>query len=275
MIRSTSVAMRRLLLLAGFLVFLAGFQLFVLTDYTDSYFAWTIQPPMTAAFLGGGYFASFLLEFLASREKEWARARIAVPAVFVFTTLTLIATLLHVDRFHFNSPIAIARFAAWFWLAIYALVPPAMVGIWIRQRRMAGEDSSRTAPLSIVIRVVVAMQAVLMLAIGFGLFLAPSLTAPFWPWKLTALTSRAVGAWLLGVGIYALHAAWENDRFRISAGLVSYFAFGLLEIVALLRYPNDIDWTNPGSWGYTAFVISILAVGLIAIVKRPGTHKPT
>jgi hypothetical protein len=36
--------MRWLLRAAGFLVLLAGFQLFILTEFTDQYFAWTIQP---------------------------------------------------------------------------------------------------------------------------------------------------------------------------------------------------------------------------------------
>ena len=105
--------MKWLLLAAGFLVFLAGFQLFILTEYTDRYFAWTIQPYITAAFLGAGYFSSFLMEFLASRKKQWVDARIAVPAVLTFTTLTLIATLLHLDRFHFNSPSMLAQVATW------------------------------------------------------------------------------------------------------------------------------------------------------------------
>jgi hypothetical protein len=35
------------------LVFLAGVQLFILSEQTDRYFAWTIVPPLTAALLGG------------------------------------------------------------------------------------------------------------------------------------------------------------------------------------------------------------------------------
>jgi hypothetical protein len=107
-----------------------------LTEQTNLYFAWTIQAPLTAAFLGEGYFASFLLEVLAAREREWARTRIAVPAVFTFTTLTLIATVLHADRFHFNAPFLSAQAAAWFWLAIYAIVPPTMLVVWVRQLRL-------------------------------------------------------------------------------------------------------------------------------------------
>jgi len=47
--------MRSLLLAASFMVFLAGFQLFILTEQTEHYFAWTIQPPLIEAFLGAGY----------------------------------------------------------------------------------------------------------------------------------------------------------------------------------------------------------------------------
>ncbi|MBA3629040.1 MAG: hypothetical protein H0W55_05095 [Actinobacteria bacterium] len=44
--------MRKLLWIAGFLVFLAGMQLFVFTERTEIWFAWTIDVPLTAAFLG-------------------------------------------------------------------------------------------------------------------------------------------------------------------------------------------------------------------------------
>jgi len=73
-VRELSLGMRGLLVAASVLVFLAGFQLFILTEQTEHYFARTIQPPLTAAFLGAGYWSSFLLEFLASRERIWARA---------------------------------------------------------------------------------------------------------------------------------------------------------------------------------------------------------
>src|SRR5206468_11630163 len=103
---------------AGALVFLAGLQLTVLTEQTNEYFAWTITPPLTAAFLGAAYWAAVPVEVIAARQTIWAKARVAVPAIWLFTTLTLVATLVHFDRFHFSSPIASAQGAAWFWLEI-------------------------------------------------------------------------------------------------------------------------------------------------------------
>src|SRR5437016_12101765 len=113
-IRPVIAPMRWLLYAASTLAFLAGLQLSLLTEQTDTYFAWTIAPPLTAAFLGAAYGAAVPVELIAAREKLWAKARVAVPAIWLFTTLTLVATLVHFGKFHFSSPIASAQGAAWF-----------------------------------------------------------------------------------------------------------------------------------------------------------------
>ena len=63
--RPLTAGMRSLLIVAGVLVALAGIQLFVFSDRTDRFFAWTIEPPLTAAFLGASYWASVVFEFYA------------------------------------------------------------------------------------------------------------------------------------------------------------------------------------------------------------------
>ena len=143
-----SKGMSLILLAASILVLAAGIDLTLLTEQTATSFAWTIQSFMTAAFLGAGYLASFILEFLAFREKTWANARVAVPSVFLFTTLTLVATLLHLDKFHLNSPIFSAMVAAYIWLAIYIAVPIAMLILLIYQIRLQGATPKRKATLT-------------------------------------------------------------------------------------------------------------------------------
>lgn len=260
--------MKWLLTAAGFLVLLAGFQLFVLSDFTNLYFAWTIQPSLTAAFLGGGYFASAILEFLSSRKNHWGEGRIAVPAVFTFTTLTLLATLLHLNRFHFYSRLIFAQSAAWFWLAIYAIVPPVMLVMWVRQRRATGEDPERTFKLPRFLRAVLLAQGVASIAWGMGLFVSPAMFAGYWPWALTPLTSRAVGAWMVGVGILAAHSTIENDFVRVKVGMKSFVVFGILELAALIRYPTSFAWTSISGWSYLCLVISIIVVGAYSIWIR-------
>jgi hypothetical protein len=261
-IRPVITGMRWMLLIASGLVFIVGIQLVILTEYTDRYFAWTINPPLTAAFLGAGYWASFAMEYLASRKRAWAQARIAVPAVLIFTTLTLIATLLHLDRFHLNHPDLPTRTAAWVWLAVYAIVPPAMAALLVLQLRVPGADPPRQAPLPRWTHAILIVHALLMVPLGAALFLAPQATAPLWIWTLTPLTARAVGAWLLALGVAAAHSSWENDWQRVQIATMSYTIFGIFQLLGLARYPLTVDWSRPQSWIYVLFLLSVLFVGV-------------
>lgn len=266
--------MRRLLFVAGALVFLAGLQLYLLTEHTDRYFAWTIDPPLTAAFLGAGYGASVALEWLAAREQAWARARIAVPAVFVFTTLTLVATLLHLDKFHFGDPSVITVALTWLWVAIYAGVPPIMLVLFFVQTRVAGADAPRSIRLPMWMRACLFAHALLFLAFGIALFVAPETLASSWPWLLTPLTARAVAAWLLGIGVAAAHAVREDDPTRVGAAMVSYVVLALLQLIALARYPGDVAWARPKAWIYVAVLLSMLIVGAYGTRSSRRSRAP-
>jgi hypothetical protein len=256
-----SKGMRLILLAASILVLTAGIDLTLLTEQTATSFAWTIQSSITAAFLGAGYLASFLLEFLAYRQKTWANARVAVPSVFLFTTLTLIATLLHLDKFHLSSPIASAMIAAYLWLAIYIAVPIAMLALLIYQIRLQGSTPNRKATLYTWMRLVLGAQGAIMLVTGIILFLFPATASTFWPWELTPLTSRAIGAWLIGIGVIALHMTWENDHGRNRIAYISYAVLGILQAVTLVRYFGEVNWSTVGSWIYLLIVISIILIG--------------
>ena len=257
-----SKGMSLILLAASILVLAAGIDLTLLTEQTATSFAWTILSFMTAAFLGAGYLAAFILEFLAFREKTWANARVAVPSVFLFTTLTLVATLLHLDKFHLNSPIFSAMVAAYIWLAIYIAVPIAMLILLIYQIRLQGATPKRKATLTTWMRLALATQGTIMLVTGIILFISQATASTFWPWALTPLTSRAIGAWLIGIGVIALHMTWENDHQRNRIAYISYAALGILQAVSLVRYAGEVNWSTAGSWIYLIFVISIIPIGL-------------
>ena len=275
--RPLAHGLRRLLLVYCGLGVLTGIPLFLGTEHTDRYFAWTIKPPLTAAFLGAGYWASAGLNLLAARERTWARARIAVPAGLVFTSLMLVATLVHLDRFHFHSTIRIAQTVTWIWLVVYVLVPSLMLVLLAFQLRVRGTDVPRAAPLPRWMRLALALQGLVMLSVGAALFVDPSGTASIWPWPLTPLTSRAVGAWLVGVSVVALQMAWEGDLGRARAGLIGYAILGGLQCVALLRYPKTPDWSGPSAWLYLLFVLSVLGVGLYgwARTRRASIGRTT
>jgi hypothetical protein len=273
--RPLTNAMKWLLLAASILVFLAGIQLFVLTENTDRYFAWTIDPPLTAAALGGAYWASSAMELGASRQPTWARARIALPAVMVFTTLTFVTTLLHLDRFHLGNGFAVStQLVTWGWIAVYALVPALMSILLVHQLRAAGRVEPRRNPLPPWLRVVLGLHAVVLLTYGFALFVAPLSTMSLWPWTLTPLTARAIGAWLLSLGLAAVQANAENDWGRVTVATHTYALLGILEFVALLRYPSSVDWAQPAAAIYVLFLASVLLVGIYGfLTTRRIAHR--
>ena len=126
-VRRTLPLMRALLMVFCALTALAVGALFVLSDNTAETFAWTIKPSITAAFLGAGYAAGFVLVALSLRDPVWAHNRVPVLTIFVFVALTLVATLVHINKMHFDDDFGglsfLAKAAAWFWLAVYVVRP--------------------------------------------------------------------------------------------------------------------------------------------------------
>lgn len=264
----TTSAMRGLLFLAAVLVFIIGIPLTLASTATETFFAWTIASPLTAAFLGASYWAAGVLEWMASRRRRWCDARIAVPAVLLFTTLTLAVTLIHIDRFHFDAGAGITLVVTWAWLIVYATVPVLMAAILVLQRRRVGVDAPRQAPLPRFARPMLFAQGAILGVIGLALLLAPVASASLWPWALTPLTGRAIGAWLLSLGVAALHAGLENDRVRIRPAAVAYLVLVLLQAAALGRFAGEFAWGTVAGWAYLAFLAWMLALGLALNLHR-------
>ncbi|MCC6626788.1 MAG: hypothetical protein IT340_05215 [Chloroflexi bacterium] len=272
--RPTLPLTRAWLLAAIALDVVAGVQLFVLAEATATFFAWTIAPPVTAAFLGANYWAGSILIFLASRERSWARARIALYGVLAFTALMLAATLLHLDRFHLGGerPVS-AVVAGWSWLVVYVVALVWQLAIAVAQQRDRRPDPPRQTPLPTWVRLLLAGQCALLVVVGLLLFAAPAVAAPLWPWTLTPLTARAVGSWLVGIGIVSGQIVWENDIYRTRAGLVSSVALGLLQLVVVARYADTLDWSRPAIWLYVLVAASTLPYAGLAVrglARRPG-----
>ena len=273
--RPLTPAMRRMLLSAAVLVFGVGVPLLVMTEYTDALFAWTVQPPLTAAFLGGCYWAAGVLELVAAREPVWVRARASVPGVLLFTILTCVVTAVNVRHFNLRSP------AAYAWIAVYFCVPPVLAWIWRRQATSPGADEPRTMPMPRWIRATFLLLAAGLLGYGGLMFAAPSVVAGGWPWELNppegtyshlVRMEPYIGAWLLGLGVVAACTARENDLRRVRCVLAAGVALPLLEALALARYPSLVRWAHPVIWVFGLALLALLiasAAGL-ARLRRAG-----
>jgi len=208
---------------------------------TGRLFAWTIKPtitPMTlgAVYLGGAYF--FVMAF---RATEWHTIKAGFVAVGTFASLMGVATIIHWDRFNHS------HVAFWLWAGLYFTTPILVWGVWWanrRRRSAAGPDDVMLAPVA---RLLMGATGAIAVAAGLFLFLLPNQAIDLWPWHLTPLTSRVLGAmFMLGIASLGVvtDARWTSARLMLQ---VEVFMLTLI-LVAAARAHAEFDASNPMTW---------------------------
>ena len=252
---------KRALLAASALVFIVGIQLFVLTEQTDRFFASTINPPITAAFLGAAYWAAAVLFSWAARQRHRERIWIAALPEATVAVLLLIATQLHLDKFHDDL-------FGYFWVAVYAIAAPVLIYLIAGTHSAPGAEAGPVLPLPPWLRLVLALQATVFAIYGIGLFVSPSGFDGAWPWPLTPLTARAIAAFLLGFAMAAAIAVRGNSLRRLRGAALTYAVLGALELLAAVLHSSDFR-DAAALPGFLAFFATVLAAGLAgALLNR-------
>jgi hypothetical protein len=185
--------------------------------------------------------------------------------------------LIHIDRFHTDSSDPLTFFATWSFIGTYVFVPPAVFIGLVHQLRMPGVDPPRKSRLPAWFRITLGVHAATMLIVGAALVVVPATADTVWPWALTELTGRAVGAFGFATGLVAAIALFEDDWERILAAVTIYPVLGVLELIVLVRYHSELNWASPTSWVYLAFLLSVLLAGLAAwfVARRELTARRT
>jgi hypothetical protein len=260
--------LRWFFVVAAVLAFIAGILLFVLATETDRFFSWTIEPPLTAAFLGAAYWAACVLLAWGARQESWAAvAQTVLPPVFVIAALLLIATVVHLDKFDFDSVFG------WFWLVVYVLVVPLLVYYVVEHFRREKLEVGGGPPIPTPLRGALITQAAAMLAVGLALSSFPGRTDGLWPWELTPLTKEVIAAFLLGFGLGALGAWRENDLDRLQGAALAYATLGALELAAFAIHSGDVTASGLGTAVYLGFWAIVLATGAYGLIARSAAAR--
>lgn len=269
MVASTSSGLRWFFGVSAALALIAGIQLFAAAGDTDRFFSWTIEPPLTAAFLGAAYWAACVLLAWAARQRDWLRARTALPPVLTIAVLLAVATLIHLDRFHHDL-------YGRFWEIVYAIVVPLLVYLIWAQPKGSGVEAGVGRPLAGWLRAALGAQAAVLLVYGVLLYVAPVGLHSIWPWPLTPLTGRAIGAFLCGFGVAAAFALKENALERLQGSALAWGVLGALELLAVAIHADDLAATGAATALYVAFFASVLGLGAYGALEtergRAGTR---
>jgi hypothetical protein len=238
------------IIIIPFLV-LAFIVLFGFPHQTARLFAWTISSTMTAmtlasAYLGGAYFFACV-----SRAKRWNVVQTGFAAVALFASLLGVTTILHWDKFNHRNV------AFWLWAALYFTTPFLVVICWLTNQRVAAPPAPDEVRIGRVARWTIVVVGMLALVQGVVMFIAPALVIPVWPWMLTPLTCRVIGAiFCLGsAGIVAvIDPRWSTLRLMFRVELVM---IGLI-LVSAARAWREFDPAKPLTWLLLAGFVFVL-----------------
>src|SRR4051812_36776126 len=211
--------------------------LFFYADRTATLWAWKLQPEITAMVLGSVYAGGAYFFARVLLGAPWPSVAAAFPAIIVFVWIAGIATLLHTDRFIKDA----IPFGAW--VVLYAITPFLVPWLVARNHRRYGGLSGAPMPRAVVRAL--GLTGGVLLALGVLFLVVPDIAIDAWPWTLTPLTGRVMGAVLAMYGTIwlavAVHGTWAGARIPLQAQTVG-LAFVLLG-VALGE--DAVDWGNP------------------------------
>ena len=241
--------------------------LYLFPNHTRELFAWGIQPRMSAMMLGAAYLAGAYFFVRVASRARWHWIAVGFLPVTTFAALMGIATILHWDRFNHGS---ISFFA---WIGLYFTTPFIVFLLWLRNRSMDPGPPSRDRRVPRLVRLVIGIVGGLALLTSMVLFLQPGFMISAWPWQLTPLTARVMGALfaLTGVGelAIALDARWSAVRIALQSQMIGIAAIAL----AMVFSWSNFNQANPFTWIFLASILFLLIVSSLFYLEMETRGK--
>jgi hypothetical protein len=225
-------------------------------SHTATYWAWTIQPAMSAVWVGAGYtFGACAISTMLLLNR-WRTAILAIVATIPFSYAMIIATLLHLDRFATGS----IRF--WVWLVIYLVLPIGLPIIWLVNRGADPGVEPGEELLPGWLGRTLGTIGVVICVFALALFVFPGTVGRVWPWVLTPLMAQVVAGWLTFFGTGAAMFTVERRMRAVRAFLPSVAVWFTVLGVAALFHLDDFKRGAASTGVYFVAVTVVVAASL-------------
>lgn len=223
-------------------------------------FAWPVMPALTAMILGAVYLGGAYFFFRAARAHQWHAIKGGFLPIATFATLMGVATVLHWGKFTHS------HVAFWLWAFLYFTTPFLIVGVWVRNRRREDRRPVDDVTVPAAMARIIGAIGVLAVAVSVFLFLFPEQAIEVWPWMLTPLTARTMGA-IFALGVAAVGAFSERrwSAFRIMVQVEVFML--VLIVIAGIRSAADMDPSNVLTWLFAAGFPGLVVVSIVLYAR--------
>jgi hypothetical protein len=233
---------------------------------TKRLFAWQIKPTMSAMVLGSVYLGGAYFFLRVVRARRWHTVAGGFLPVGTFASLMGVTTILHWDRFlHGNL-------AFWLWVALYFSTPFLVFVVFARNQREYRPGTGGEILLPPAAAGILVVAGGLSVAMGAFLYLFPHRAIDIWPWQLTPLTARMLGA-IFALGLAGLGAArerrWSAARILIQVACVML----VLILLAGVRAHREFDSGNPLTWLFAAGFIGTTVAAVLLYVRMEARAR--
>ena len=120
------------------------------------------------------------------------------------------------------------------------------------------------------VRVVLLISALMQLFFGVRLLLNPASITDMWPWPMTSITARLLGASTLVSVPLALLSIWFNRFSAARLPMIMVLMYRVLQLLAGFIHFYKFDLKAPVTWNYFGGGGIILIVLLISILRGPS-----
>jgi hypothetical protein len=111
------------------------------------------------------------------------------------------------------------------------------------------------------------VAAVALACLGLALTIAPMISARSWPWTLTPLTGRAIGAWCLLLATVSAWALYERDWLRVRSIIPFSLTFYALQLFTAFRFRTALADRWP-TWTYLGVLVFLLLVTAVLTAQQ-------
>ena len=202
---------------------------------TEDFFVWTITPVINARLIGVMYGNALILIAIGIFQTSWARVRIVMVVITLFSILATVLTFFYLEPF-----LAHPWFHLTYWLTMYLVLFFAAPYVFITQERKSGGKLPVQIPLNFPARLLSGALLVISLVCGVLLLFNIELVNQYFPWKLPPLVGGLIGV------LFTTHAAayawalWDGDWLRVRPMIWQAPLTALLFILLPVLHQGDL-----------------------------------
>lgn len=233
--------------------------LMTIPNHTEDFFVWTVKPVINARLLGAMYGNALILIAIGVFQTSWARVRIIMVVITLFSVLATILTFFYLKPF-----LAHPWFHLAYWLGMYIALFFVAPYVFITQERKSGGRLPIQVPLNMATRLLTVVFLLISLICSLGLLFRIDTVNQVWPWTMPPLVGGLIGVLFMTHTAAYAWALWDGDWIRVRPMFWQAPITALLFILLPLLHANDLR-PDAGA-GLTLYYAVAGFIGLASLI---------